>query len=149
MEEYSFEKLAREIVLSRLKNAEKAPQEAADTAKKIIIDGVTSTKGRQDPHLTVSGVCRGVMSGVLLNDQSLPETAVFLLGEMADVAQEVQLDPADLMTWGMEGIADVAVMASANAASSIQEQIEQRFMGVGEIFSQICRKASEKPQQPV
>jgi len=148
MEEYYFEKLAREIVLSRLKSAEKAPDEAAATAKRILINGVLSTKSRQDPHLTVSGVCRGVMSGVLLNDQSLPETASILLGEMADVAQEVQLDPADLMTWGMEGIADVAAIAGAEIAGSIQEQIEQRFMGVGEIFSQIYRKAREKPPQP-
>ena len=65
---YDFEKLAREITMTRLKDvsAETAAATAAEVASKIIIAGVASTGKRQDPQLTVTGVCRGVMSGVLL-----------------------------------------------------------------------------------
>ncbi|MBI3552892.1 MAG: hypothetical protein HY077_10280 [Elusimicrobia bacterium] len=44
MEEYDFEKLAREIVASRLSEIEKAPEAAGEIAKKIIVAGVQSTR---------------------------------------------------------------------------------------------------------
>ena len=141
-EEYDFEKLAREIVLSRLKGSDKGPEGAAEILKQLIVGGVMGTRLRQAPRLTVSAVCRGIMSGMLLIEKDLPRTAVKILGELPVISNEIPIDPADLMTWAMEGIAAVAHMAGPAAQSSIQELIEEKFMGAGPVFGELCHKAS-------
>lgn len=138
--EYDFEKLAREIVVSRLGSLAKAPEAAAEIAKKIIVAGVRSTKVRQDPRLTVSLVCRGVLSGMLVLDKDLGETAVRVLREIPLIAHEVPLDPGDLMTWAMEGIASVAHLAGQDARLDIQGRIEESFLGAGAVFARLCER---------
>jgi hypothetical protein len=138
--EYDFEKLAREIVISRLGALEGAPSAAAEIAKKIIVTGIRSTKVRQDPHMTVVAVCKGVLGGMLVLNKDLAETSVKVLKEIPQIAHEVPIDPSDLMTWGMEGIASVALMAGDAARSSIQERIEESFMGAGAVFSRLCSR---------
>ena len=141
-EAYDFEKLAREITTSRLRGADGAPAAAAAIASQIIVAGVASTVCRQDPHLTVMGVCRGVMSGMLIIEQDLVATPVELLKTMASLAQETHLDPADLMTWAMEAIAAVIVMCHGDVQLQVREALEQNFMGTGEIFGELCAKAA-------
>lgn len=140
--EYDFEKLAREIVVSRLSALDGAPAAAAEIAKKIIVTGIRSTKVRQDPRMTVVAVCKGVLGGMLVLNKDLAETSVKVLKEIPQIAHEVPIDPTDLMTWGMEGIAAVAHMAGEQARNSIQERIEESFMGAGAVFSQLCSRAA-------
>jgi hypothetical protein len=142
---YDFEKLAREIITSRLKEtpAEAAAEAAAEVASQMIIAGVASTSQRQDPHLTVTGVCRGVMSGVLLIEKDLVLTSVELVKSMAHLAQETHLDPADMMTWAMEAIAAISIMGPPDLGSSVREALEQNFMGTGEVFGELLAKATE------
>ena len=141
--EYDFEKLAREIVTARLKDIQDAPTAAAEIADKIIVSGVQSTRVRQDPRLTVTGACRGVMSGMLIIEKDLNATALALINSMAHLAQEIHTDPADMMTWCMAGIAPVVMMGHPDLKSAIREAIEERFMGAGEIFGQLCEKAEK------
>jgi hypothetical protein len=143
---YDFEKLAREIVVSRLKDipAEAAAGAAAEAAAKIIVAGVTSTAKRQDPRLTVSGICRGAMSGMLLIEGDLVATAVALVKSMAQLAVETHLDPADMMTWAMEGIAAVCMVGHGDLKTSVREALEQNFMGTGEVFGELMAKAAPK-----
>lgn len=140
--EYDFEKLAREIVISRLAGLPNASEAAAEIAKKIIVAGIKSTKVRQDPHLTVASACRGVLGGMLVLNKDLGETAVRVLREIPHIAHEVPIDPGDLMTWGMEGMAEVARMAGREASQHVQERIEESFMGAGAVFSQLCSRAA-------
>ncbi|MBI5241893.1 MAG: hypothetical protein HY926_15580 [Elusimicrobia bacterium] len=141
---YDFEKLAREIITSRLKDipADTAAAAAAEVASKIIVAGVTSTAKRQDPHLTVAGICRGVMSGMLLIEKDLVATAVALVKSMAHLALETHLDPADMMTWAMEGIAAVCVVGHGDLKANVREALEQNFMGTGEVFGELLAKAA-------
>ena len=143
-DEYDFEKLAREIVTSRLMALDSPAEAAAEIAKKIIVTGVTSTKVRQDPRLTVLGVCRGVMSGMLLINKELPEAAAGILRVMPAIAHDVHLDPQELMTWGMEGIASVALMAGQEVRYHVQQRIEESFMGAGPVFQQLCQNLAGK-----
>lgn len=139
--EYDFEKLAREIVVGRLRDVEDAPTMASEMARKIVVAAVLSTRSRQDPHLTVADSCRGVMSGMLILEKNMAAAAVALLIQMAFVAQEANLDPADCMTWAMEGIAPVAKLAPGGAVDSIRASIEENFMGAGAVFENILRTA--------
>lgn len=142
--DYDFEKLARAITSDRLKDLDNAPAAAAEIASKIIISAVNSTQSRQDPHLTVAAVCRGVMSGILLIEKDLPQTAGQLLLIAAHLAQELHLDPQELMTWSMEGISDVAVLASEQVRAAIRDQIDEKFMGAGAVFGQLCDAAAAR-----
>ena len=143
--EFDFEKLAREIVTSQLKDVPDPNAALGEIVRKIIVSAVQGTKVRQDPHTTVVAVCRGVLSGMLLLEKDLPATAVAVVQEMANISHEVPIDPQDLMTWSMEGIAAVTMMAGAGIATSVQEAIEHHFMGAGTVFSELCRKAAPKP----
>ena len=141
---YDFEKLAREIITSRLQGipAEATAAAAAEVASKIIVAGVASTAKRQDPHLTVTEVCRGVMSGMLLIEKDLVAASVELVKSMAHLAQETHLDPAEMMTWAMEGIAAISVMGHQDLKANVREALEHNFMGTGEVFGELCAKAA-------
>ncbi|MCX5793973.1 MAG: hypothetical protein NTY77_00570 [Elusimicrobia bacterium] len=140
-----FEKLARETVTGRLKGipGEAAAETAAAVAKKIIIAAVADTTRRQDPHLMITGVCRGVMSGMLLIEKDLVLTAVELVKSMAHLGQEAHLDPGDLMTWAMEAIAEVCVLGHPEVGANVREALEHNFIGTGEVFGGLLVKAAQ------
>lgn len=142
--EYDFEKLAREIVSSRLKEIEQAPEVCGEIARKIIVAAVRGTRIRQEPRATVTAACRGVMGGMLLLGKDLPRTAVSVLQQMAEISHELQLDPGEIMTWGMEGIAAVLPLAGPEAEHLVERDVERNFMGAGEIFRKICHQARSK-----
>lgn len=137
--EYDFEKLGKEIVVGKFKDIEDPYSLAGEAARKIAVAAVTSTREKQDPHVTVAAACRGVMGGMVLIEKDLPKTAVALLQQMATVAQETNLDPAECMTWAMEGIAPVVKVAPGGAADHVRAAIEENFMGAGEVFETIVR----------
>ena len=139
--EYDFEKLAKEIVVEKLKDAADAPALAAEVAHKLVVAGIAGAGARQEPRMTVAAACRGVMSGMLLIEKDLPKTAVALLTKMALIAQQSNLDPAECMTWAMEGIAPVVKLASGVAAEAVAAAIEENFMGAGQVFEDILRTA--------
>lgn len=142
--DYDFEKLAREITAERLRELSGAPVAAAEIAAKIITSAITSTKGRQPERVTVMGVCRGVMTGMVMIDKELPEAAIAILLKMSVLAQELHLDPMEMMTWAMEGIAAVAVVAQAEVKEAIRNRIDEKFMGAGEIFGRFCDAAAAR-----
>ncbi|MFA6003784.1 MAG: hypothetical protein WC881_06925 [Elusimicrobiota bacterium] len=140
-EEYDFKKLAQEIVSARLKDIAAAPDAAAEIACQIIVSGVQSTRQRQDPRLTVMNTCRGVMSGMMLIDQDLGAAAVAILKSMANLAQELHLDPAQTMTWAMEGIASVVILGAGDLQLRVTEAIDENIMGAGAVFVELCAQA--------
>jgi hypothetical protein len=140
-QEYDFEKLAKEIVLERLRDLPNPPVAAGEIALKIAVPAVTSTRLRQDPRLTVIATCRGVMQGMLLLEKDLGQTAVSLLTQMATISQEANLDPGDCMTWAMEGMAPVCKMASSQVRDSVAHAIDEHFMGAGEVFRSLVDSA--------
>ena len=79
------------------------------------------------------------MSGMLLLEQDLPRTAVSILNQMGAVAQETHQDPAELMTWAMEGFAPVAKLAGGHAREDIERAIDSEFMGAGQVFAEVCK----------
>lgn len=138
---FDFEQLSKDIVTTRLKGVSDVPAAAAEVARKMIVTGVTSTQNKQEPRKTVTDVCRGVMAGVLLLEKDLPPVAMALLAETAAIAGDVHLDPSEMMTWAMEGIARVCHMAGAPVESAVQDAIEAQYMGAGEAFAAACRAA--------
>ncbi|MHB2025711.1 MAG: hypothetical protein ACYCPQ_03590 [Elusimicrobiota bacterium] len=144
METYDFEKLAREITIGKAKQAQDSAALAAFVARDVLVAGIEGTRFKQDPRATVLAVCRGVMGGLLICDQKLPQGAVAILEQMTRVAEQVKLDPMDMMTWAMEGIAAVAVLGGHDARSAIADSIAENFMGAGDVFRNLCDDALAK-----
>lgn len=141
MDDFNLEKLAKEIVVERLKGVEDPPAGAGEVAKKIVSQAVLGTQARQAPRHTVTAVCRGLMSGMFLLEKDLPRTAVAILGQMSAVAVETHQDPAELMTWAMEGIAPIVTLAGGHMKDDVEHAIETAYMGAGGVFREVCRTA--------
>lgn len=141
MDDFNLEKLAKEIVVDRMKDLPDAPAGAGLVAAQILAKAVAGTAARQAPHDTVVAVCRGLMSGMLLLGKDLPSTAVAILKQINIVAETTHQDPAELMTWAIEGIAPVAQIAGRPTRYAVQEAIEAAFMGAGQVFDSTCETA--------
>lgn len=141
MDDFNLEKLAKEIVVERLKSVDDAPAGAGEVAHKMVSSAVNGTSAHQAPHHTVTAVCRGLMSGMFLLEKDLPRTAVAILNQMSAVAGETHQDPAELMTWAMEGIAPVVTLAGGHVRDDVTAAIESSFMGAGDVFKQVCETA--------
>lgn len=141
MDDFNLEKLAKEIVVERLKGVDDAPAGAGEVAHKIVTQAVNGTAARQAPHESVKAVCRGLMSGMLILEKDLPRTAVAILSQMSTVAAETSQDPAELMTWAMEGIAPVVTLAGNRTKDDVESAIEAAFMGAGGVFKSVCETA--------
>ncbi len=141
-EGYDFEKLAREIVSTRLaETGDKAPAVVAEIARTILISALKSTRSKQNPMLSVAGICRGALAGLLVVNGDLAQAAPLILKELAYVSDQVPISPEDLMTWAMKGFADIAVIAGPDATSAIESAIDRSFMGAGTVFAGACGEA--------
>ena len=141
MDDFNLEKLAQQIVIERFEKVADVAEGAGQVARKIVTQAVTGTMARQSPRISVTAVCRGLMSGMLIAGRDLPPAAVAILNQMSAVAVETNQDPAELMTWAMEGIAPIATMAGEPVRASVEAAIDQAFMGAGTVFSRACATA--------
>jgi hypothetical protein len=139
MDDFNLEKLAKEIVVERLKGLEDPPSGAGEVARQIVTKAVAGTLAKQAPRVSVVAACRGLMSGMFILEKDLPRTAVAILGQMSAVAEATHQDPAELMTWAMEGIAPIAKLSGKHDV--IEAAIEASFMGAGEVFNRVCGTA--------
>ena len=137
MDDFNLEKLAQQIVIERFEKVADVAEGAGQVARKIVTQAVTGTLARQSPRISVTAVCRGLMSGMLLLNQDLPRTAVAILSQMGVVAEATHQDPADLMTWAMEGIAPIAKLSGQTSCEAVEHAIEAAFMGAGRAFASI------------
>lgn len=139
--------VARGQVLSHTwDTARPAAEVAAGIAGALVAAALAAAKGRQESRMAVRRTCRGVMSGLIASNKEhhLPETAVSLLKTMAGLSNRFNFLPADLMTWCMEGIADITMVAGGESGPAIQKRIQSEFMGVDGIFKEFCQKAIAK-----
>ena len=98
----------------------------------------------KEPKPAVVAVCRGAMNAVLLGGQSVPDAAVALLEALPNTSLMMRTSPEDLMSWVMEGVADVTPMAGAEVRDAICAKIEEKFMGASAIFVEFCEAALKK-----
>ncbi|MBI4060514.1 MAG: hypothetical protein HY403_03705 [Elusimicrobia bacterium] len=141
MDEFNLEKLAREIVIGLLKDADDAPTGAGELARQIVTDAVVGTRARQTPRDSVRAACRGLMTGMLFIKKDLPLTAVAILRQTNAIASDTHQDPSELLSWAMEGIAPVVLLAGGRAPAAVEQAVESAFAGAGRIFSRACETA--------
>ena len=142
MDGYDFEKLSREIIVKQVgMMEEKQAEAAAQMAEKILVAALKSTHQRQEPALTVKATCRGVLGGMMFIHQELPIAAVLILKELGHVSHETHFSAEELMTWAMQGMAEIAAVAGAPTAHAMESAIEEALMGAGPVFAELYKKA--------
>ncbi|MBI5625176.1 MAG: hypothetical protein HY924_15470 [Elusimicrobia bacterium] len=138
--QFDFEPLAREIVFNRLADDPDFAGSAAKTARDIILPALKASLPSQEPRITAFQVCRGILAAVLALDKPARETCLAVLEVTAGIAEEGGLEPADLMTWAMEGMASVLSLQDQHTEDLVHLAIEKRFFGAGDVFAELCRK---------
>ncbi|MBI3551737.1 MAG: hypothetical protein HY077_04405 [Elusimicrobia bacterium] len=133
-----YEKQARETV-ARLTLGGDGPGKAAALITQLIGQAARSSK---DPHAVVVAVCRGAMDGAHISGQSLPETAIKVLESLPNMSLMMRSGPEELMSWVMEGIAEVTPGVGGEVRDAIHAKIEEKFMGA--VFDGLCQKAFQK-----
>ena len=144
-EQIDLGKLAKEIVASRLKDIADTAPVAAEIAHKTIVAGVHASRATgKSAQRAVQEVCRGTLYGLLLIDKDLNASAMAILDRLPGTAQDIKMDPQELLTWALEGMSKVSTMMNPGALWKLREQINEKFMGVGELFDKMCEKAREE-----
>lgn len=136
MDDFQIGQLTKELVAIRLKKMADPCAAAAELVKKTL---TVALKGRlpDDPGnaALITDACQGGITAMLLADQHLPKGAALLLEAVVELANECNLDPAACMRAAMLGISDVRRFARADQVHEIAREIETRYMGAGEAFS--------------
>ena len=99
------------------------------------------TKEPKDP---VVAACRGGFNAVLLGGQSVPDAAVGVMEALSGMSLSMRTSPEDLMSWVMEGAADVMPMAGAAIRDALHTRIEEKYMGASAIFDKLCEAAAKR-----
>lgn len=98
----------------------------------------------KDPKPAVIAVCRGAMKALLLGGQSVPDAAMALMEALPNMSLMMRAGPEDLMSWVMEGIADVTPMAGPEVRDALRTKIEEKYMGASSIFDGFCDAAARR-----
>ena len=144
-----FENLARDAVMAALtKEGEATPDKIAQT-----ICGLISAAARKEagPQQGIIEATRGGMTVVLTGNHQPADTAALILAGLSEMSLMTKVGPTDLMSWTLEGVADAVVEVAPDQRHPIAEKVEERFNGVGAVFTGLCdkadkaRKAAETP----
>ena len=139
-----FAKQAQDAINMKFaKGGDVSPAEAGLMACNLISH---ASRGSADAQAGVAAVCRGTMQAMLLNSKDLPQTAMAILDALPNVSLLTRVDPEKIMTWVLQGIAETMPAAGSVTQHSIQEKIEEQFMGVGAVFSSLCDDVRKKAQ---
>ena len=84
---------------------------------------------------------RGALAAVFLGGQDVVETAIQVLAYLPNISLMTTAGASDLMSWVMEGIADVTPVAGPEVRDKLAARIDEKFMGAGEVFAALCAKA--------
>lgn len=143
-EKYDFDDLTRAMVAERCRGAKDAAELAANIACQTIVaglKGVRAAGGEQGAAESVRLVTKGMLTGLVTADLDFVEASVFLLQRLSDAAEKTGIDPAEMMTWAMEGMAEQSAILSADRVGALEAAVDQKFMGAGSMFSALCNKA--------
>ncbi len=138
-------KLTQEIVSSRLMDVADVSAVVGEVVKKTIVAAVGAARARkEDPHLVVGDVCFGAMKGLMLIDKDLPAAASAILANLSEAANEVHVDPQEMLTWALEGFAKLTTVAQDDAIYKIRAAIDKQFMGAGDVLDKLCKQEKSK-----
>lgn len=145
MDDFKIGQLTKELVAIELKKMVDPCAAAAELVKKTLAVALKSAPTDDSGRLNlIVDACKGGITGLLLAEQSLARGAVLMVEAVAELSTEFNLDPAEAMKAALRGISDVHRFARADQLQEIRHEIETRFMGAGEAFSEVLDESRRK-----
>lgn len=140
--QFDYEQQARHAVKTALASGTRATPAAMS---KVVVNQVANAaRATQDQRKAVMMVCFAALRDLHLLGMDLSEITIQILHELSHISLMVRVNPQDVMTWVMEGIAQVAVTAGDPVCIEMAKAIEHEFIGAGAAFSELCEKARGK-----
>ncbi|MDE2292337.1 MAG: hypothetical protein KGL53_09665 [Elusimicrobia bacterium] len=143
-EAYAFDELTKQMVAAQCRGAADAQTRAARIAVDTIVAGLKGTRAAhasQKPAESVRLIVEGMVAGLVLADCDFVAACMDLLRHLTHAAQETSIDPMEMLTWAMEGIALKSPLLPADRVSALGSEIDSEFMGAGAVFSSLCHSA--------
>lgn len=142
MSAIDFEKNAKDAVTVAIKAD---PVAGIIKIVPVIVQHVSlASRASKPPKDGVVASVRGSMQAVLLAGQSVPDAAMGLFDALPGMSLMVSAGAEDVMTWVMEGCADVTPMAGPEIRDALRTRIEEKYMGASAIFEGFCEAAKAR-----
>ena len=143
-DKYGFDDLTRVMVAEQCRGQKDAAERAAAIACQTIVAGLKGTRAAgamQGPADSVRLITKGMVTGLVTADLDFVEASVVLLQHLSDAAEKAGIDPAEMMTWAMEALAEQSAILPADRVNVLEAEVDRNFMGAGSMFSALCNKA--------
>lgn len=146
MDRFNLAQLTKQMVSLRLKEL----KEPAEVIQAIVLETLTTyLKGLKETHPEVKEgvkeVARGAVIALLAREEMLGRGVVAVLRGVQEAALTQQLDPMTVMTWALEGIADLRRFVPMESLYPIVSEIDREFMGAGEVIRKLLERAPGEP----
>lgn len=144
-ERYAFDELTKQMVAQQCLGAG-GPARAADIAAATILAGIRGTRAASAPQTAAESVrliTKGMVAGLLVVDGDVAEAGLALLKALAELAQQTHIDPTEMLTWCLEGLAEQSPLVPPAKVSALGSAIDREFMGAGMLFNTLCREAKK------
>lgn len=137
-----YERLAKDAVAALYAKDPMTP--GAVVAKNVAPLISRASQAGGDPHEPVVAVVKGMVGGVLLAGQSVPDASIALLDALPHMSLMMRAGPEAFMSWVMEGIAQVMPLAGPAIQDEVRAKIEEKFMGASTLFDELCIAAKAR-----
>jgi hypothetical protein len=136
MSRFNINQLTKEMVVARLSQLTDPHSAAAEVTKKTLLITLKEAPPRLEGpfHQAVTDIFQGAMTGILLKELDLSRGALVLLHVAAEVASETGIDPSEMMSAALVGIADISRFTDRARMHQVSKAIDTEFMGAGEVF---------------
>jgi len=149
MDRFNLAQLTKVMLATRLKEV----PDLAEATRQVVFETLKTylrnlPPGSPELREGVREVARGAVTALLILDQRLPRGTVHVLKGVDLAASSYELDPGEALTWALEGIADLKRFVPMDALLWISQEIEQEFMGTGQVFKACLAKVPEFERVP-
>lgn len=136
MDAFNLAQLTKQMVVKGVAQEQKGAYAVAQDAVRETLGTYLCGMIPDNPEVRqgVREVARGAMTGMLLCDLPMAESALAVLRGVAEVSLGLPHDPTALLTGSIEGIAEMRLLLSIEALGVIETAIEREYEGSGEVF---------------
>lgn len=141
---FKISQLTKELVASELKTATDPCLLAAQTIRKTLNVTLKAVPyGDPAARIAIEDAVRGGLQGLLLAEYDVAKGGLLTLREMANLAQDVGLDPMETLLSAMRGMASLKRLIPPEVMDRLRMDIEAHFHGAGEAFSMLLSEVPD------
>ncbi|MBI3298404.1 MAG: hypothetical protein HYZ75_09595 [Elusimicrobia bacterium] len=134
MEDFKVAQFTKELVAIRLQRLEDPSLAAAELIRKTLHTALKALPPGPERGKVIEDAVRGGMQGLILADQDVPRGGVAVVEALAELAQDLGLDPSETLMSGLRGLAGLRRLVRPDQLDKLRHEIDSRYDGAGEAF---------------